>query len=86
LLLLQKLFPKNKILNYLKIPYSIKVIVRSYQKINFEPELLTVNMLISYRYPEVKSDRKIAFTPMILLFLSVFFIIEKFLLKADIND
>jgi len=43
-------------------------------------------MLISYRYPEVKSDKKITFSPMILLFLWVFFIIIKNLLKADIND
>jgi len=43
-------------------------------------------MLISYRYPEVKSTKKIAFSPMILLFLWVFFIIKKNLLKVDIND
>ncbi len=43
-------------------------------------------MLISYRYEEVKSVGKVAFSPMILLFLWVFFTNEKFLLKADIND
>jgi len=49
-------------------------------------ELLTVKLLISYRYAEVKSAEKIAFSPMILLFLWVFFINKKNLLKVDIND
>jgi hypothetical protein len=43
-------------------------------------------MLISYGYDEVKSTGKMTFSPMILLFLWVFFINKKFLLKVDIND
>jgi hypothetical protein len=56
--LLQKLFLKNKPLNYSKIPDTGKYIVRSYQKFQSHTELLTVKMLISYRYAEVKSVLK----------------------------
>jgi len=39
----------------------------------FKPELLTVLMLISYRYPQVNSVDILPVSPIILLFLSVFF-------------
>lgn len=56
--LIQKLFLNYKTLNYSKIPYCFDVNVRSYQNYRCKTELLTVNLLISYRYPEVKSIEK----------------------------
>ena len=59
---------------------------RSYQVYEIDTELLTEKMLISYRYPQVNSPVEMAFSPMNLLFLSVFFENLKNLLIADIND